>query len=130
KKNNIEIIHNTEGANMAAGITSSCIVQSNKNTKIAVIERDEGSIPRVLKEMTPSMMVVTNFFRDQMDRFGEIDTMVDNIANSIKDKRIKLLLNADDPFVCRLKISSDVLVYYGMQKGIYDFDQCSMVEST
>jgi len=102
KKNNIEIIHNTEGANMAAGITSSFIVQSNKNTKIAVIEIDEGSIPRVLKEMTPSMMVVTNFFRDQMDRFGEIDTMVDNIANSIKDKGIKLLLNADDPFVSRL----------------------------
>ncbi|MCJ0940360.1 Mur ligase family protein [Mammaliicoccus sciuri] len=129
KKNNIEIIHNTEGANMAAGITSSFIVQSNKNTKIAVIEIDEGSIPRVLKEMTPSMMVVTNFFRDQMDRFGEIDTMVDNIANSIKDKGIKLLLNADDPFVSRLKIASDDIVYYGMQKGIHEFEQSTMVES-
>lgn len=129
KKNNIDIIHNTEGANMAAGITSSFIVQSNKNTKIAIIEIDEGSIPRVLKEMTPTMMVVTNFFRDQMDRFGEIDTMVDNIANSIKDKGIKLLLNADDPFVSRLKIASDDIVYYGMQKGIHDFEQSTMVES-
>lgn len=129
KKNNIDIIHNTEGANMAAGITSSFIAQSNKNTKIAIIEIDEGSIPRVLKEMTPTMMVVTNFFRDQMDRFGEIDTMVDNIANSIKDKGIKLLLNADDPFVSRLKIASDDIVYYGMQKGIHDFEQSTMVES-
>ena len=42
-----------------------------KNTKIAVIEIDEGSIPRVLNEVTPTMMVVTNFFRDQMDRFGK-----------------------------------------------------------
>ncbi|WP_323704395.1 Mur ligase family protein [Mammaliicoccus sp. Dog046] len=129
KKNNIKIIHNTEGANMAAGITSSFIVQSNKNTKIAVIEIDEGSIPRVLNEMTPTMMVVTNFFRDQMDRFGEIDTMVDNIAQSIKDKGIKLLLNADDPFVSRLKIASDDIVYYGMKKGIHDFEQSTMVES-
>lgn len=129
KKNNINIIHNTEGANMAAGITSSFIVQSNKNTKIAVIEIDEGSIPRVLNEMTPTMMVVTNFFRDQMDRFGEIDIMVDNIAQSITDKGIKLLLNADDPFVSRLKIASDDIVYYGMKKGIHDFEQSTMVES-
>ena len=118
KKNNINIIHNNEGANMAAGITSSFVIQSNKDTKIAIIEIDEGSIPRVLKEMTPTMMVVTNFFRDQMDRFGEIDTMVDNIANTIKGRGIKLLLNADDPFVSRLKIASDEVIYYGMKAEI------------
>ena len=39
-----------------------------------------------------------------MDRFGEIDIMVDNIAKSISNKGIKLLLNADDPFVSRLKL--------------------------
>ena len=50
------------------------------------------------------MMVFTNFFRDQMDRFGEIDIMVNNIAKSIGNKGIKLLLNADDPFVSRLKL--------------------------
>ena len=71
KKNQINIIHNNEGANMAAGITSAFIMQSSKNTNIAIIEIDEGSIPRVLNEVTPSMMVFTNFFRDQMDRFGK-----------------------------------------------------------
>ena len=40
KKNGIRIIHNTEGANMAAGITSSFIVQSSKQTKLAIIEID------------------------------------------------------------------------------------------
>ena len=89
---------------MAAGITSAFIMQSSKDTNIAIIEIDEGSIPRVLNEITPSMMVFTNFFRDQMDRFGEIDIMVDNIAKSISNKGIKLLLNADDPFVSRLKL--------------------------
>ena len=49
KANHIDIIHNNEGANMAAGITSAFIMQSTKNTKVAVIEIDEGSIPRVLK---------------------------------------------------------------------------------
>ena len=44
KANNIQIIHNNEGANMAAGITSAFIMQSTPKTKIAVIEIDEGSI--------------------------------------------------------------------------------------
>ena len=86
KANNIEIIHNNEGANMAAGITSAFIMKNVKDIKVAVIEIDEGSIPKVLKEVTPSMMVFTNFFRDQMDRFGEIDIMVNNIAKSISNK--------------------------------------------
>ena len=60
KKNQINIIHNNEGANMAAGITSAFIMQSSKDTNIAIIEIDEGSIPRVLNEITPSMMVFTN----------------------------------------------------------------------
>jgi len=129
KANNIDIIHNNEGANMAAGITSAFIMQSTKNTKVAVIEIDEGSIPRVLKEVTPTMMIFTNFFRDQMDRFGEIDIMVNNIAKSISNKGIKLLLNADDPFVSRLKIASDMIVYYGMKAHAHEFEQSTMNES-
>ncbi|GGB92339.1 MULTISPECIES: Mur ligase family protein [Staphylococcus] len=129
KENHIEIIHNNEGANMAAGITSAFILQIKKETKIAVIEIDEGSIPRVLNEVTPTMMVVTNFFRDQMDRFGEIDIMVNNIANAINNKGIKLLLNADDPFVSRLKTASDIVIYYGMKKNAHNFEQSLMNES-
>ncbi|NGB11144.1 Mur ligase family protein [Staphylococcus aureus] len=129
KANNIQIIHNNEGANMAAGITSAFIMQSTPKTKIAVIEIDEGSIPRVLKEVTPSMMVFTNFFRDQMDRFGEIDIMVNNIAETISNKGIKLLLNGDDPFVSRLKIASDTIVYYGMKAHAHEFEQSTMNES-
>lgn len=129
KKNGVPIIHNTEGANMAAGITSSFIVQSSKHTKLAIIEIDEGSIPRVLNEMTPTKMVFTNFFRDQMDRFGEIDILVDRIADNIKGKGIELILNADDPFVSRLKIASDLVVYYGMKSHAHTFEESSMIES-
>ena len=74
-------------------------------------------------------MVFTNFFRDQMDRFGEIDIMVNNIAKSISNKGIKLILNADDPFVSRLKIASDTIVYYGMKAHAHEFEQSTMNES-
>ncbi|WP_251942699.1 Mur ligase family protein [Staphylococcus sp. Marseille-Q5304] len=129
KKNGIKIIHNNEGANMAPGITSSFILQGTQETKVAIIEIDEGSIPRVLNEITPTMMVVTNFFRDQMDRFGEIDIMVDNIAKAIQNKGIKLLLNADDPFVSRLKIASKHVIYYGLKAHAHEFEQSTMNES-
>ncbi|MCS4487304.1 Mur ligase family protein [Staphylococcus americanisciuri] len=129
KENNIPIVHNNEGANMAAGITSAFIVQSTPKTKVAVIEIDEGSIPRVLSEMTPTKMVFTNFFRDQMDRFGEIDIMVNNILSAISGKGIQLILNTDDPFVSRLKIASDEVVYYGMDANAHAFEQSSMNES-
>ena len=52
KANQIKIIHNNEGANMAAGITSAFIMQISKETKIAIIEIDEGSIPRVKRSHT------------------------------------------------------------------------------
>ncbi|UEX90801.1 Mur ligase family protein [Staphylococcus ratti] len=129
KVNQIPIIHNNEGANMAAGITSAFIVQSKPETKIAIIEIDEGSIPRVLREMTPTKMVFTNFFRDQMDRFGEIDIMVNNIISAIENKGIALILNTDDPFVSRLKKASQHVTYYGMAKQAYDFEQSTMNES-
>lgn len=64
-----------------------------------------------------------------MDRFGEIDIMVNNIAKSISNKGIKLLLNADDPFVSRLKIASDTIVYYGMKAHAHKFEQSTMNES-
>ena len=129
KANNIEIIHNNEGANMAAGITSAFIMKNVKDIKVAVIEIDEGSIPKVLKEVTPSMMVFTNFFRDQMDRFGEIDIMVNNIAKSISNKGIKLILNADDPFCKSFENSEDTIVYYGMKAHAHEFEQSTMNES-
>ncbi|ARJ50160.1 Mur ligase family protein [Staphylococcus lutrae] len=129
KANHINIIHNNEGANMAAGITSAFIIQSTADTKIAIIEIDEGSIPRVLNEITPTKMVLTNFFRDQMDRFGEIDIMVNRIISAIQNKGIQLLLNADDPFVTRLKVASDNVTYYGMKANAYAFEQSTMNES-
>ena len=64
-----------------------------------------------------------------MDRFGEIDIMVNNIANAISNKGIKLLLNADDPFVSRLKIASDTVEYYGMKAHAHEFEQSTMNES-
>ena len=71
-----EITTNTSGANMITGITATFLsAKKNKNgKKIAVLEIDEASLARITDFIKPSLIVFTNIFRDQMDRYGEIYT--------------------------------------------------------
>ena len=78
KEAGINFINNFEGANMLDGIISTFAIQSKNDTKLAVIEIDEGSIKRVMQYITPTKFVINNFFRDQIDRFGEIDYSYSN----------------------------------------------------
>lgn len=128
KANNIEIIHNSEGVNMAAGITLVFIMKNVGGIEVAVIEIDEGSTPKVLKGVIPSMTIFTNLLRDQMDRFSEINVVVNNIVRSISSKGTKLILNADDPFVSYLKVANDTIVYCGIEAHAREFRQSTMNE--
>lgn len=134
RENGYKLIHNTEGSNMITGITTAFInnerIFSDNHADVAVIEIDEGSIPRVMKEVTPDVMVFTNFFRDQLDRFGEIDTLIQTISDTIKPTNVKLVLNADDPFASRLGLIGLETVYYGLSEGSFPFESHEMIEST
>ncbi|MGN5650661.1 MurT ligase domain-containing protein [Bacillus sp. Brlt_9] len=132
--NGLRTIHNSEGSNMITGITTAFIdnesVLLSKKADVAVIEIDEGSIARVTKEVQPDIMVFTNFFRDQLDRFGEIDTLVEKIGSVIKETNSKLVLNADDPFVSRLGRIGMEAEYFGLGTKSFKFEQHNMIEST
>ena len=67
---------NPSGANMITGITSTFLTakKAKSGKKIAVLEIDEASLPKITEYITPSLFVFTNIFRDQMDRYGEIYT--------------------------------------------------------
>ena len=71
-----EIEPNPSGANMITGITSTFLTakRAKSGKKIAVLEIDEASLPKITEYITPSLFVFTNIFRDQMDRYGEIYT--------------------------------------------------------
>jgi UDP-N-acetylmuramyl tripeptide synthase len=72
--------------------------------------------------------VVTNFFRDQLDRYSEIDMVIDKIATSIKDKpNVKLVLNIDDPFCFRL--ANDNYIGYGLDSSIDIFEKGTISDS-
>lgn len=128
-----KVLSNAAGDNLLTGITATFLKEASWNGKLdyeyAVIEVDELTTVRALKEITPKAIVVNNFFRDQMERIGEIDILVDKIAQAIQPVPTKLILNADDPFVTRLGELKKQNVYYGLNRRAFDFVQFDISES-
>lgn len=96
------VLSNLRGANMAQGVASAFIADFKDKYDWGVFEIDEGSLDDVLNYINPDFVVVTNFFRDQLDRYGEIENTVALVKNVLKKKKnLKLVLNADDPLVAQ-----------------------------
>ncbi|MCG9968652.1 Mur ligase family protein [Pelotomaculum terephthalicicum JT] len=117
-----DTIANREGANMITGVTTSFILSADMGGNIdcdyAVLEVDEASMPKVLAEVTPSVVVLTNFFRDQLDRYWELDKIIRVIRDALSTlKRATLVLNADDPLVSQFSDNKLLpSVFYGLGK--------------
>lgn len=115
-----QVVDNRKGANLITGVTASlvrCASLSGRLTKDwAVLEVDEAAFPGVYRQVNPQIVVVTNFFRDQLDRYGELDTTVRLVRESIAgQKGVQLVLNADDPLVAGFtRVAAMVPVFYGL----------------
>lgn len=109
-----EVITNPSGANMITGIVSTFLTakKAKSGKKIAVLEIDEASLPKITKYITPSLFVFTNIFRDQMDRYGEIYTtyqmILDGAANAPK---ATILANGDSPLFNSREVVNPVKFY-------------------
>jgi UDP-N-acetylmuramyl tripeptide synthase len=105
------------------GIASAFIDQVDvvgRSTKtLALIEVDEATVPKLADKMQTDVLVVTNFFRDQLDRFGELYSVVDKVRSGInKFSKAKLVLNADDPLCASLSVgSANETVFFGIESG-------------
>lgn len=109
EKNGKKVFQNTAGANLLNGIASSLILNSNLSGKIdknyAIFEIDENTLPLILREInSPNFIIILNLFRDQLDRYGEINTISKKWADALKElnQKTTLILNADDPQVAYL----------------------------
>ena len=119
------VIHNEKGANMLSGIanTMALSIYPFKRFDYAVLESDEAYLTRLYDYMETDYLIVTNLFRDQLDRYGELNTTAAKIQEAIdKNSDIKLILNADDPIVVNFKTQDDIKpVYFG-------FDNITLME--
>lgn len=116
-----KVIHNESGANLLNGIASSLILNTNAkgniNAEFAIFEADENTLPLLLQEITPDYIVLLNLFRDQLDRYGEVDSIAKNWDKAIKKLPAKtvLILNADDPEVAYIGENKNVkILYFGL----------------
>lgn len=91
-------VHNTKGANMLSGIASAIAEKYPKKTDFAIFESDEAYLPKLYENINADYLIVTNLFRDQLDRYGELDTTYAKIAEAVKNSpTTTVVLNADDP---------------------------------
>lgn len=102
----LKTINNHRGDNLNVGIASLLAANADSSFKIqadaAVVEVDELTVYRQFRNLKPNVMVVNNFFRDQLDRAGEMETIIRKIQEVTEDFEGDLVLNGDDPNVCRI----------------------------
>jgi UDP-N-acetylmuramyl tripeptide synthase len=104
----ITVCHNSAGANLVQGVTSLAVSYADMRGRlpdgVLVVEVDEGALPRVAPETLPRALLVTDLFRDQLDRFGEIYAVADAIESvaTALPPDAALIVNADDPMVATM----------------------------
>src|SRR3989344_4616630 len=125
------VLENTSGANLLNGIASILILNSGLSGKInkdcAIFEVDENTLPLVLKELTADYIVLLNLFRDQLDRYGEVNIIAKKWAEAIENLNSKtnLILNADDPQISYLSFHLE-----GVNVKYFGIDSKNKTEKT
>jgi UDP-N-acetylmuramyl tripeptide synthase len=112
-------VHNRAGSNMTWGVATALLEQHGSE---GLFEVDEAWLPRVSEQLDPALIVLGNLFRDQLDRYGEMEALADEWARTVAARagRTALALNADDPLIADLgrdqagERRGDVL-YYGIE---------------
>ena len=123
-----DVISNRKGDNLKAGITTTLLTHSslsgNVNANAIVLEVDELNIRHILPYLPVTGLVVTNFFRDQLDRAKEMEQLILSIEKVLPNYTGELILNGNDPNVVRLsyKAPKAHATYFGMDKNIYSVD--------
>jgi UDP-N-acetylmuramyl tripeptide synthase len=117
----IALVHNQAGANMAGGIASTLLEASHRGGRIAgelgLFEVDEFWLDRLISQLTPNAIVLGNLFRDQLDRYGELDTIAERWQSALATtagQRAQLVCNADDPLLADIARERET-IFFGVQ---------------
>ncbi len=94
-------VHNRAGSNMTWGVATALLEQRGDE---GLFEVDEAWLPKVAEQLDPGLIVLGNLFRDQLDRYGELETLADEWADLVEARAggTRFALNADDPLVADL----------------------------
>lgn len=109
-----KLVHNSAGANMAGGIASTLLYGRGDT---GLFEVDEFWLAGIVPGLKPQALLLGNLFRDQLDRYGELETIADRWAQIVAtaDPATTLIVNADDPLVADLGRDRAGLLTFGVQ---------------
>jgi UDP-N-acetylmuramyl tripeptide synthase len=114
-----EPVHNRAGSNMTWGVATALLDQSGDE---GLFEVDEAWLPRVAADLRPRLVVLGNLFRDQLDRYGELEHLADEWAATVARHAgsTEFALNADDPLIADLGRNDELarlpgITYFGIE---------------
>ncbi len=118
------VAHNSTGANLENGLMTALMENSNLlgtlDVDYAILEVDENIVPLVLAPIQPKLILCLNLFRDQLDRYGEVDTISKRWTKAIATLPSQTLVvaNADDPTICYLgqQLSQQKVSFFGLNE--------------
>ena len=120
-----KVISNRKGDNLKEGIATTLLTNASLDGMVQadaiVLECDELNIKYILPNIPVTALVVTNFFRDQLDRAKEMELLIESIENVLPAYEQTLVLNGNDPNVVRLALKAPKAhkVYFGLAKNQY-----------
>ena len=117
------VVHNSSGANLINGLITALLGSADMTGKIsadyAILEVDENILPLLLKDCVPKYILALNLFRDQLDRYGEVDTIARRWRKAISPlpENTTIVLNADDPTLSSLgQQLKQKTLYFGLNE--------------
>ena len=97
------VAHNRSGSNLVRGVASALVSQADllgsPSADIGVIESDEAAFPEIVRRMEPAVILLNNLFRDQLDRYGELDAIASQWEPALRRLPVEatVIVNVDDP---------------------------------
>jgi len=108
------LVWNRAGANLMSGLASSLV--SARKADLGLFEVDEGALPEAIRRTRPRVVSLANLFRDQLDRYGELELVAERWRRAVDDlpEGTTLVVNADDPVLAELGEKRERALRFGV----------------
>jgi lipid II isoglutaminyl synthase (glutamine-hydrolysing) len=108
------LAHNRSGANLVSGVASTLLATGG--AELALLEVDEAALPEVIRRVKPRTVCLGNLFRDQLDRYGELELVAERWRDAVAalDDGAALVVNGDDPQLGALATEHLLTTVYGL----------------
>ena len=109
------LAHNAAGANLVSGVASTLL--ATRGAELGLFEVDEGALPEVLRRVRPRAVCLGNLFRDQLDRYGELELLAQRWRAAVVElpEVARLVVNGDDPQLAAIAESRDDATAFGVE---------------